>query len=73
MTPAELENRIVSYGNLPPCKTAFIHAHTPGSDQKDNFTIICGGESESTDQHVHINDTPGFNIGVAGQPPNCTI
>ena len=29
------------------------------------------GVSESADQYVHINDTPGFNIGAAGQPPNC--
>lgn len=66
-----LENRIVRYGELKPCKTAFIDAHTPGSDQKENFTIIGGGVSESPDQHVHINDKIGFNIGAAGQPPKC--
>ena len=71
MTPAEMEARIVRYGDLVPCKTAFIDAHTPGSDQKENFTIIGGGVSESADQHVHIRDTPGFNIGAAGQPPKC--
>lgn len=67
----QLEPRIVRYGELKPCKTAFIDAHTPGSDQKENFTIIGGGVSESPDQHVHIRDTPGFNIGAAGQPPKC--
>ncbi len=66
-----LYDRIVRYGELKPCKTAFIDAHTPGSDQKENFTIIGGGVSESPDQHVHIKDTPGFNIGAAGQPPKC--
>ncbi len=71
MTPQEMESRIVRYGELVPCKTAFIDAHTPGSDQKENFTIIGGGVSESPDQHVHIKDTPGFNIGAAGQPPKC--
>ena len=71
MTPAEMDARIVRYGELVPCKTAFIDAHTPGSDQKENFTIIGGGVSESPDQHVHIKDTPGFNIGAAGQPPKC--
>ena len=71
MTPQEMESRIVRYGDLRPCKTAFIDAHTPGSDQKENFTIIGGGVSESADQHVHIVDTPGFNIGAAGQPPKC--
>mgnify|MGYP005849093229 CR=1 FL=1 len=63
--------RIVRYGELVPCRTAFIDAHTPGSDRKENFTIIGGGVSESPDQHVHIKETPGFNIGAAGQPPNC--
>ena len=63
--------QIVRYGDLIPCKTAFIDAHTPGSDQKENFTVIGGGVSESPDQHVHIKDTPGFNIGAAGQPPKC--
>lgn len=66
-----IDQRIVRYGELKPCKTAFIDAHTPGSDRKENFTIIGGGVSESPDQHVHIRDTPGFNIGAAGQPPNC--
>ncbi|OED41851.1 cupin [Chromatiales bacterium (ex Bugula neritina AB1)] len=67
----EMESRIVRYGDLKPCRTAFIDAHTPGSDQKENFTIIGAGVSESADQHVHINDAPGFNIGAAGQPPRC--
>jgi quercetin dioxygenase-like cupin family protein len=71
MTPAEMEPRIVRYGELMPCKTAFIDAHTPGSDQKENFTIIGGGVSESPDQHVHIAIPHGFNIGAAGQPPKC--
>ncbi|MEO0544495.1 MAG: cupin domain-containing protein [Pseudomonadota bacterium] len=71
LTKEEIERRIVRYGELQPCRTAFIDAHTPGSDQKENFTIIGGGVSESADQHVHIVDTPGFNIGAAGQPPKC--
>ena len=71
MTPQEMEPRIVRYGDLRPCKTAFIDAHTPGSNQKENFTIIGGGVSESPDQHVHISIPHGFNIGAAGQPPKC--
>ena len=71
MTPSEMEKCIVRYGDLIPCKTAFIDAHTPGSNQKENFTIIGGGVSESADQHVHLRNTPGFNIGAAGQPPKC--
>ena len=71
MTQHTMANRIVRYGELVPCKTAFIDAHTPGSDQKENFTIIGGGVSESPDQHVHIAIPHGFNIGAAGQPPKC--
>ncbi|GAA5070298.1 cupin domain-containing protein [Roseibacterium beibuensis] len=71
MTPPEMEARIVRYGDLRPCRTAFIDAHTPGSDQKENFTIIGGGVSEAADQHVHITIPHGFNIGAAGQPPKC--
>ncbi len=71
MTPREMEARIVRYGELRPCRTAFIDAHTPGSDQKENFTIIGAGVSENPEQHVHIRETPGFNIGAAGQPPKC--
>ena len=67
----DLSERIVRYGELKPCKTAFIDAHTPGSDQKENFTIIGGGVSESPDQHVHVNLPHGFNIGAAGQAPKC--
>ncbi len=62
---------LVSYGELKPCRSAFIDAHTPGSEQKENFTIIGAGVAESPDQHVHIKATPGFNIGAAGQPPKC--
>ena len=75
-----MEERIVRYGELVPCRTAFIDAHTPGSDQKENFTIIGGGVSESPDQHVHIKETPGFKYRrrraaaemsqLAPQPPH---
>ena len=71
MVPEEMEARIVRYGDLRPCRSAFIDAHTAGSDQKENFTIIGAGVSESPHQHVHLKETPGFNIGAAGQPPGC--
>jgi mannose-6-phosphate isomerase-like protein (cupin superfamily) len=71
MNAQEMESRIVRYGDLKPCRSAFIDAHTPGSNQKENFTIIGGGVSESSDQHVHIAIPHGFNIGAAGQPPKC--
>ena len=47
MQAIDLSQRIVRYGDLVPCRTAFIDAHTPGSDQKENFTIIGGGVAQA--------------------------
>ena len=65
MHQIDIQDRIIRYGELVPCKTAFIDAYTPGSNQKENFTIIGGGVSESADQHVHLTLPHGFNIGAA--------
>ena len=66
-----LPERLVRYGDLRPCTTAFIDTRTPGSKQKENFTIIGPGVAENPDQHVHIDIPHGFNIGGARQPPGC--
>lgn len=66
-----IENRLVRYGDLVPCLNAFIDTRSPGSDRKENFTIIGPGVSENPDQHVHISIPHGFNIGGARQPPGC--
>lgn len=69
--PQSMEARVVRYGDLVPCRNAFIDARTPGSDAKENFTIIGPGVSENPEQHVHITEAHGFNIGGARQPPRC--
>ncbi|MDX2142488.1 MAG: cupin domain-containing protein [Rhodospirillaceae bacterium] len=69
---AEMEDRLVRYADLKPCTNAFIDSRTPGSDRKENFTIIGPGVAENPDQHVHIRIPHGFNIGGARQPPGCT-
>ena len=66
-----LAARLVRYDELRPCTTAFIDTRTPGSAEKENFTIIGPGVAESPDQHVHIDIPHGFNIGGARQPPAC--
>ena len=63
--------RLVRYDDLRPCTTAFIDTRTPGSAQKENFTIIGPGVAENPEQHVHIDIPHGFNIGGARQPPGC--
>jgi quercetin dioxygenase-like cupin family protein len=71
-TPEAMEQRLVRYTELRPCRNAFVDTYTPGSDQKENFTIIGPGVAEHPDQHVHISEPHGFNIGGARQPPGCT-
>ena len=68
---AKSHPRIVRYTELEPCRDAFIDTRTPGSDKKENFTIIGPGVSENPNQHVHIAEPHGFNIGGARQPANC--
>lgn len=70
-TYQQMEQRLVRYQDLRPCWNAFVDTYTPGSDQKENFTIIGPGVSEHPDQHVHIPEAHGFNIGGARQPPHC--
>ena len=73
MTAADMNARIVRYGDLVPCRTAFTDAQTPGSDRKKGFTTIGGRLSENPGQHVHMSKATGFNIGAAVQPPKCRI
>jgi quercetin dioxygenase-like cupin family protein len=68
----EVRQRLVRYADLKPCLNAFIDTRSPGSDKKENFTIIGPGVAENPDQHVHIGLPHGFNIGGARQPPGCT-
>ena len=67
-----LRVRLVRYSELRPCTNAFIDARSPGSDKKENFTIIGPGVAENPHQYVHISEPHGFNIGGARQPPRCT-
>ena len=70
-TAAAIEARIVRYADLKPCYNAFIDTRSPGSEAKENFTIIGPGVSENPEQYVHITEPHGFNIGGARQPPGC--
>ncbi len=70
-TPEAMAARVVRYADLKPCRNAFIDTRSPGSEAKENFTVIGPGVSENPDQHVHIAEPHGFNIGGARQPPGC--
>ncbi len=68
---AMLNQRLIRYADLIPCRNAFVDTRSPGSDRKENFTLIGPGVSENPNQHVHIAEPHGFNIGAARQPPRC--
>lgn len=70
-TREAMEGRLVRYGDLVPCETAFLDSLTPGSDRKENFCIIGPGVAENGSQFVHIAEPHGFNIGGARQPGGC--
>lgn len=70
-TETAMASRLVRYADLKPCFNAFIDTRNPGSEAKENFTIIGPGVSENPDQFVHIAEPHGFNIGGARQPPHC--
>jgi len=62
---------ILRRSEIVPCKTAFIDARTPGSDQKENYCLIGAGVTENPEQVVHINTPHGFDVGAARQPKGC--
>jgi len=66
-----LSSRTIRYADLIPCRNAFIDTRSPGSEAKENFTLIGPGVSENPDQHIHIAEPHGFNIGGARQPGRC--
>jgi mannose-6-phosphate isomerase-like protein (cupin superfamily) len=68
---AMLASRLIRYADLIPCRNAFVDTRSPGSDRKENFTLVGPGVSENPNQHVHIAEPHGFNIGGARQPPGC--
>lgn len=71
LSPEQMEARVIRYADLRPCYNAFIDTRSPGSEAKENFTIIGPGVSENPEQYVHITQPHGFNIGGARQPPGC--
>ncbi|MEO5732192.1 MAG: hypothetical protein ABIQ87_00695 [Rubrivivax sp.] len=65
-------SRLVRRSDLVACKQAFIDCKLPGSEQKENYSIIGPGVSESSDQVVNLSEPHGFSLGVAAMPPGVT-
>lgn len=65
-------SRLIRRADLVPCKLAFIDCKLPGSEQKENYSIIGAGVTESADQVVNLREPHGFSLGVAAMPPGVT-
>ena len=70
--PDEIARRTIRRTDWVPCKAAFIDCRTPGSDRKDNYSLIGPGVTQSADQHVNLREPHGFQLGGAGMPHGTT-
>ncbi|MFD7924216.1 cupin domain-containing protein [Streptomyces sp. NPDC059740] len=65
---AELARRTVRRSDFVSCNQAFIDCRTPGSDRKENYSMIGRGVSQSAGQVVNLEEPHGYNIGAAAMP-----
>ena len=71
MTKKDLDTHIIRSKDFVSCNQAFIDCRTPGSDKKENYSMIGPGVSQSDDQFVNLKEFHGFNIGAAAMPKGC--
>lgn len=72
LTQAEAEARLVRRGDMVACRLAFIDCKMPGSERKENYSLIGAGVTQSAEQMVNLTDPHGFSLGVAAMPPGTT-
>src|SRR5690606_27686464 len=65
---AEIDRRTIRKSDWVACNAAFIDCRTPGSDQKENYSFIGVGVSQSDSQYINLTERHGFNTGAAGMP-----
>ncbi len=66
-----MRERLVRYADLQACRTAFTDPRTPGSIEREDFTIIGSGVSKGPDQHIHLREKHGFIIEGVRQRFGC--
>ena len=54
------------------CTVAFIDCKKPGSDTKENYSIIGPGVTSSDEQIINLPEAHGFNVGAAAMPHGIT-
>ncbi len=69
MNEAAARERLVRRIDMVPCRIAFIDCKMPGSERKENYSLIGAGVTQSADQVVNLAEPHGFSLGVAAMPP----
>ena len=72
VSPQEAARRTVRRSDLVSCDAAFIDCRTPGSDRKENYSLIGNGVSQSPGQVINLREDHGYNIGAAAMPNGVT-
>ena len=68
----EARRRHIRRADMVACKLAFIDCKMPGSELKENYSLIGPGVTQSEDQVVNLTEPHGFSLGVAAMPPGTT-
>lgn len=72
ITQDAAEKRHIRRSDYVSCTVAFIDCKKPGSDAKENYSIIGPGVTSSDDQVINLPEAHGFNIGAAAMPHGIT-
>lgn len=72
VTAADLARYTIRRTDFVSCNQAFIDCRTPGSDRKQNYSMIGRGVTQSSGQVVNLQEPHGFQIGAAAMPRGVT-
>ena len=65
----DADRRLIRRSDMVAEKVAFIDCKMPGSERKENYSLIGPGVTQSSTQIVNIKEPHGFSLGVAAMPP----
>ena len=69
LSPEDARARLIKRSDMVACKLAFIDCKMPGSERKENYSLVGPGVTQSADQVVNLTEAHGFSLGVAAMPP----
>ena len=69
LTPEDARARHIKRSDMVACALAFIDCKMPGSERKENYSLVGPGVTQSRDQVVNLTEAHGFSLGVAAMPP----